>query len=124
MRKITFPSTAALTVALALHLAVAAAAAQLTIPAAPSNLTATAISTSAITINWVDNSDNEDGFKIEMCQGSNCSDFVTAGYVTTGATNATVSGLGKNRTCKFRVRAYNAAGDSAYSNIAQATTLR
>jgi hypothetical protein len=39
------------------------------------------------------------------------------------ATNATISGLGKNKTYTYRVRAYNAAGDSEYSNTATATTL-
>jgi hypothetical protein len=125
MRKTTFLSATMLALILALHHgAVVGAAPQLTIPADPSGLTATAISTSSITVNWVDNSDNESGFKIEMCQGSGCTDFVTAGYVSAGSTNATASALSKNKTYTFRVRAYNDAGNSDYSNTAWATTLR
>src|ERR1051326_9518057 len=35
-----------------------------TVPAAPSNLGATAVSSSQINLNWQDNSSNESGFKI------------------------------------------------------------
>src|SRR3989442_313634 len=38
-------------------------------PAAPSNLTATAASSSQINLAWTDNSSNETGFKIERCAG-------------------------------------------------------
>ena len=41
-----------------------------TVPAAPSNLTATAVSSTQINLAWQDNSNNEDGFKIERCQGN------------------------------------------------------
>src|SRR5690349_15226523 len=37
-----------------------------TTPTAPSNLTASAISSNQITLNWQDNSSNESGFKIEQ----------------------------------------------------------
>ena len=99
-------------------------AAQLTIPAAPDGLTATAASSNTIWLAWTDNSDNEERFKIEMCQGSGCTDFVVAGYISAGGTNASVSNLAKNKTYTFRVRASNGAGDSDYSNVAWATTLR
>ena len=102
----------------------AAARALYLAPAAPSDLAAVGISTSAITISWTDNSSDEFGFRIEHCQGSNCTDFVYLASVGANATNATISGLGKNKTYTYRVRAYNDAGDSAYSNAAWATTLR
>jgi hypothetical protein len=41
-----------------------AASAQTTVPAAPSGLTATAITHNKIDLTWVDNSNNETGFKI------------------------------------------------------------
>ena len=123
MNKPTLLSTALLVLTLALHHG-AAAAPQLLTPTAPSGLTATATSTNSITVEWVDNSDNESGFKIEQCQGLGCTDFAVAGYVSAGATNATSWNLAKNKTYTFRVRAYNDAGESDYSNTAWATTFR
>ena len=42
----------------------------LTAPASPNGLTANAISSSQINLKWTDNSNNEDGFKIERKTGS------------------------------------------------------
>ncbi len=46
-------------------------------PAAPSNLTASAVSNSQINLSWTDNSTDETGFKIERCAGENCYRFHT-----------------------------------------------
>ncbi|HZO84925.1 MAG TPA: metallophosphoesterase [Verrucomicrobiae bacterium] len=86
-----------------------------TIPAAPSNLT---LSTSKkkVRLNWVDNSNNETGFKIERStDGVNFAQIATVGaniitYQNTGLT----SGV----RYYYRLRATNASGDSAYSNTA------
>ncbi len=94
------------------------------LPAAPSNLTATAISRSQINLSWADNASNEDGFKIERCKGATCSNFA---QIATAGANVTMyanTGLSANTSYRYRVRAYNAAGNSAYSNIAGAKTLR
>jgi hypothetical protein len=89
-------------------------------PAAPSNLTATRLNNTRIRINWQDNSNNEDGFKIERStDGVNFTQIATVGANTTSFTN---SGLSRNTTYYYRVRAFNQAGDSAYSNVASATT--
>jgi hypothetical protein len=94
-----------------------------TAPAAPSGLTATAASSSQINLAWVDNSSNEDGFKIERCQGVGCSSFTQIATVGVGVTTYPNTGLATATSYSYRVRAYNAAGDSAYSNTASATTL-
>ena len=125
MRITTFLSAAALVLTFALtRPGGAAAGAQSLAPAAPSDLVAVGVSTSAITISWTDNSSDELGFEIEHCQGTDCTDFVHLATMSANATNATISGLGKNKTYTYRVRARNDAGDSAYSNSAWATTLR
>ncbi len=94
-----------------------------TLPAAPSNLVATAASASQINLTWTDNSTNETGFKIERCLALNCTNF--AQIATIGANVRTYSdtGLLRGRRYRYLVRAYNAVGNSAYSNIGEVTTL-
>jgi C1A family cysteine protease len=91
-------------------------------PAAPSNLTATAASTSQINLHWTDNATNEQGFEIERCTGSGCSNFTLYTSVGANTTSLSNTGLAANTTYRYRVRAYNADGDSSYSTIAAATT--
>ncbi len=90
-------------------------------PAAPSNLSANALSSSSIGLSWTDNSNNETQFKIERKIGAGG----TYGQITTvgaGVTTFTDTGLSPSTTYYYRVRASNSAGDSAYSNEANATT--
>lgn len=94
-------------------------------PAAPNGLTAAADSASAITLEWQGISDNEKGFLIERCQkGKMCTNFVEIAEVGENITTFQDSGLSKNTQYRYRVRAFNTAGNSAYSNIASAKTLR
>ena len=93
-------------------------------PAAPSTLTASATSTSQINLAWTDNALNEDGFKIERCSGNNCTNFAQIATVGANVRNYSSTGLSKNTVYTFRVRSYNSFGDSGYSNIAAARTLR
>ena len=95
-----------------------------TLPATPSNLTATAVSRSQINVAWKDNADNETGFRIERCRGSSCTNFAAIATVGQNATSYQNRGLSRATTYRYRVRAYNAAGNSAYSNIVSATTRR
>ena len=91
-------------------------------PNAPSNLNATAVSTSQINLSWSDNSGNEDGFKIERCTGNGCSNFGQIATVGANVTTFPNTGLTPNTRYRYRVRAFNVAGNSAYSNIAQDRT--
>jgi hypothetical protein len=96
-----------------------------TVPDAPSNLTATAVSTTQINLTWTDNANNEGGFKIERCnRGKNCTNFVEIVQVGTDVAAFSNIGLANNTQHRYRVRAYNAIGNSAYSNIAAAKTPR
>ncbi|MGB2781925.1 MAG: fibronectin type III domain-containing protein, partial [Phycisphaerae bacterium] len=88
-------------------------------PTAPSNLTATTVSYDKIDLAWTDNSDNEDGFKIERKTTGAWAQIDTVGE---GVTTYNDTGLDPETTYYYRVRAYNAAGDSVYTNKASATT--
>ena len=92
-----------------------------TTPTAPSGLTASPVSSSQINLTWTDSSTNETGFKVERS-----TDGVNFTLLTTVGGNVTTygsTGLAAGTLYAFRVRATNAAGDSANSNLASATTL-
>jgi titin len=93
-------------------------------PAAPSNLTALAVSSSQINLAWTDNANNETGFMIERCTGSRCTNFSQITTVGANVTTFADTGLSARTTYRYRVWAYNDSGNSAYSNIAKATTKR
>ncbi len=90
------------------------------LPTAPSALAATTVSTTQINLAWTDNSTNETGFRVERS-----TDNVTFTEIGTTAANVTTfnsTTLTSGTTYYYRVRAYNAGGNSAYSNTASATT--
>jgi alpha-tubulin suppressor-like RCC1 family protein len=92
-------------------------------PAAPSNLAASAVSSAQINLSWTDNSTTEDGFRIERCSGSGCTSFAQVATVGANATTYSDTGLAAGTAYSYRVRAYNAAGNSGYSNVAGAWTV-
>ncbi|MGI9108041.1 MAG: fibronectin type III domain-containing protein [Pyrinomonadaceae bacterium] len=91
-------------------------------PAAPTNLTATAASDSRINLGWVDNSTNEEGFEVERCAGANCTNFQSLAETEAGVISYGDTGLAAGATYRYRVRAFNGSGDSAYTNDAAAAT--
>lgn len=93
-----------------------------TIPAAPSSLTATASGTSTINVAWTDNSNNETGFKLERKTGSAGTWSEIAGAIAANTGSFSNTGLTAGTTYFYRVRSYNSAGNSSYSNEASATT--
>lgn len=94
-----------------------------TAPAAPTVLTATAVSSSQINLSWTDNATNELGFLIERCTGASCVNFVEFSSTTTNITTYQNTGLASSTVYTYRLRAWNATGTSAYTNSAAATTL-
>jgi subtilisin family serine protease len=91
-------------------------------PKTPENLTATAVSSSQINVSWADVSNNEDGFALERCAGVACSNFSEIIQVGANVVTFADSGRAPQTTYRYRVLAFNAAGNSKYSNIAEATT--
>lgn len=90
-------------------------------PTAPTNLAASATSTTSIALSWTDNATNETGFKIERGTSA-AGPFTQIGTTLTNLVTYTDSGLTVSTAYYYRVRATNAAGDSAYSAVATATT--
>ncbi len=91
---------------------------------APSQLDATVLSSSQIRLRWQDNAGTEDGFGIERCAGTGCTAFSQIAVVGHDVTTYVDSGLARNAAYSYRVRAFNGAGMSAYSNTASAKTRR
>lgn len=87
---------------------------------APRNLTAASVSRSQINLAWFDESSDETGFKVEIKTSS--SSWREIGTVPADTTAVAVTGLSRRTTYYFRVRAYNASGNTAYSNTASAKT--
>ncbi|GEM_PF-6370222 len=88
---------------------------------APIALSATALSQTSIVLAWTDKSTNEDGFKIERSPDG----IAFVQIATVGSNVGTYTDLGLTPATKYfyRVRAYVGSTNSAYSNIASATTL-
>jgi len=92
------------------------------IPLAPSDLTATPVSQTQIDLSWRDNSNNENGFIIERWSNS-VGNFVQIATVPANQTTYHHAGLTCGTFGHYRVKAFNAAGSSAYSNEAKATSF-
>jgi hypothetical protein len=91
-------------------------------PAAPSGLTATAVSASEIDLTWTDNANDETGFKIQRKTGAGGT-YAQVGTVDAGVTNYSDAGLGLGTEYFYQVCATNAGGDSPFSSEASATTF-
>jgi hypothetical protein len=96
-------------------------AAPLPVPAAPTNLTATASGTSQINLAWTDNATNEANSIVSRSTASNgtYTDIATLAANTTSFAN---TGLPSNTTYFYRVRATNPYGASAQAGPASAST--
>src|SRR5262249_6229783 len=89
------------------------------VPSAPSGLAVFA-NQSLVSLAWNDNSNNETGFKVERKIGAGG----TYSQIDTTAQNVASSldySISVGTTYYYRVRAYNAGGDSNYSNEVSVT---
>ena len=91
-----------------------------TLPAAPSALIASVVSSTQIDLSWNDNSSNEEQFEIERStDGSNWSFFFP---VSPNATSYSDSSLLASSLYYYRIRSENSFGNSNYSNTVYAST--
>lgn len=91
------------------------------LPAAPTNLQATATSSSQANLIWTNNAPDATVIRVESRPAGSAT-FTDIGAAAT-LTSTGVTGLQPNTSYTFRVRAQNAAGYSSYSNEASITTL-
>jgi phosphodiesterase/alkaline phosphatase D-like protein len=91
-------------------------------PVAPSGLQGIPVSNTQIKLSWTDNSDNETGFKIERRLSSAIA-YTLIATLGAGVTSYSSTGLSPNSTYSYRMYAYNASGNSAYSNVVSVRTL-
>ncbi len=92
------------------------------VPGAPANLRAETVSGSQINLYWTNKATNATGFKIERkTEGGS---FAQIGAVNQSIISYADKGLKSDTVYCYRVRAYNAAGDSAYSGEVKASTAK
>jgi hypothetical protein len=90
-------------------------------PAAPSSLSVTTGGKGSASLNWADNSSNEESFAVER------STTMSGGYIQVATVAANVRSytdntLFRKTTYFYRVRAANSGGKSGYSNVASVKT--
>jgi regulation of enolase protein 1 (concanavalin A-like superfamily) len=92
----------------------------LAVPAAPASLTATAVSSTRIDLQWTDSSNTETGFQIERSTDGQTFAAIGSGAADTATFSDTTVAAGTRYF--YRVAAFNGAGLSPYSNVASAMT--
>ena len=86
-----------------------------TIPPAPTTLSGSSLSGKKILLQWIDNSTNEDGFKIERKDSTGV--YLLIAIIDKNIAIYLDSNLAPNRTYTYRVYSYNTIGNSInYSN--------
>ena len=93
------------------------------VPSAASGLTATragSVRNQRINLGWVDNSGNEANFVVE--RSTDAVSWTILAILAANTTTYSDRDIQPATTYYYRVRATNAAGSSAYSNVASATT--
>ena len=93
-------------------------------PAAPTGFKVQSVSVNRIELAWTDVSSNEAGFSIERCTKRGCQNFVQIGQVGSNTTTYVDNTVLGNTQYSYRMRAFNSAGTSSYTNVVSAKTPR
>jgi hypothetical protein len=91
------------------------------VPSAPTNPAATAVSASQIDVSWDDVSD-ETGYRVERSPNGTSGWVDVSGNLAAGTTSYQDTGLTASTQYFYRVIAFNGVGDSTPSSVVSATT--
>jgi titin len=98
----------------------------ITVPNAPSGLSATAARAGAndtVTLLWTDNSTNNTSFTLQRSTNATfTTNVVTTNNIAANATTYTQNGVPRQTTYYYRIRAVSPAGTSPWSNVFTITT--
>jgi fibronectin type 3 domain-containing protein len=101
------------------------ASVSITVPPAPTNLTATSITRTGFTFNWVYNFPQPDGFEIQVSTNSSFTAIVQSfPDVNADQTSLVINGLLRNTRYYVRIRGFNAIGVGPWSTVLQLRTAR
>lgn len=89
-------------------------------PKAPTELAATSVEATAVTLSWKDNATDETGFRLERKVGGGS--FQEIQTLEANITQVTVTGLRSGISYSFRVRSAKASALSTYSNVVKVRT--
>jgi len=89
-------------------------------PGPPGTPTPSNVTSSSLTLNWAASSGTVTNYLVERATGATSNTFTQIGTPTSTTFND--SGLAANTTYRYRVRATNSAGTSAYSGIVNVPT--
>jgi hypothetical protein len=92
-----------------------------TVPSAPTITTATAISSSSITLGWTNTAVNQTALRLE--RSTDGTNFTFVANPPASATTYTDTGLSASTKYYYRLIASNSVGNSPSSNVISATTL-
>jgi len=97
-------------------------------PNAPSDLKALVVQPRSVTLSWLDNSNDEDGFILQRDTDSAFPNPVEFTVALNGGTGSTVTytddSVNHATQYYYRVKAFNKAGDSGWSNVCDVKTPR
>lgn len=91
-------------------------------PAKPTNLVATAQSSSAVGLTWADNADNEEMYRVYRRDGTHIPFGQVSPDLPAGTTSWQDTTVAPSSLYTYLVKAVNAAGDSDWSNEVSVTT--
>jgi fibronectin type 3 domain-containing protein len=75
-----------------------------------------------VSLTWTDNSGNEQGFRVQRALGAGS--FVLLAELGANVTSYTDTTVKAGKTYQYRVRAFNGAGVSAWSNTIKVRVRR